>query len=265
MKRKRRKQESTRLKAPVVAAIFDSESQTLTAITGDVLTNQLKTELPKAERTFDQAHKADLVELSREIAQTIPPIILAMESKDDALALQGVLLSHAMNTLVGALVLLRGSILPQPQVLLRNMLETMALAVYVANHPQDREKVEQGKVQSSKCVTELKEVVWPVGPLYGLLTNSYSHVGPAYFFPRTMEPFPPDDRTPDIVMGHLRICLWILQVVCEYIHIPDSVPRLLVHGESGAVSLSPLGLSVFKSLVDTLDVAAQEEVDRFSP
>jgi len=163
---------------------FDEEQRKLYIISKDTVINQLRRDGPKVAKSFDQLFDAisqDLsAEFSRVAGNVVPALVTAVRSGDALRKTCGELVGNANQTIMAALELTRLGYRLQPCILLRNAVETISMALYLFQNPEERGKYLAGKVKSQGTIGETSKVVPNLGQLWGMLSEQFAHVGPLY-------------------------------------------------------------------------------------
>ena len=163
---------------------FDEEQRKLYIISKDTIINQLKRDGPKVAESFDQLFDATLQDLSAEFSRVagnvVPALVAAVRSGDTIRKTCGELVGNANQTIMAAIELTRLGYRLQPCILLRNAVETVSMALYLFQNPEEHGKYSAGKVKSQSTIGEASKVVPNLGQLWGTLSEQFAHVGPLY-------------------------------------------------------------------------------------
>jgi len=127
------------------------------------------------------------------------------------------LLYNANNTIASAMTLFCNGYKIQPMILMRNILENIAVASHLLINPNHLEKYNSGHLNSAKTIASLKKIVPPIGALYGMYSDYFVHISTMY---RNMEQIKVHEKNDDgieFILNALEICVWCCYVISELI------------------------------------------------
>lgn len=81
------------------------------------------------------------------------------------------LLWQGANSFIGALQLIKQGYFLEPQIICRNIIESLALTLNLKNNPSKYSLFGQGKLSGKESITEAKKIVPQIGMIYGLLSE----------------------------------------------------------------------------------------------
>lgn len=185
----------------------------------NILVNQLKRDSRKIEQSFDKLCKEEIEELSRlqsNVAALIFAGIAKTTKRGDELRLNcGQLLMNATNSFTAAVHVLRSGYLLQPPVLIRNILENLAVVIHLIINPNDLKKIKGGKFPSSKTISSAKKAIPPFGQFYGQLSNHFTHISSLYYLIHPPLEYKEFNDPLKLNLSFLRAILWLLYVSTE--------------------------------------------------
>lgn len=140
---------------------------------------------------FDALHIQKITELAEELATSYETLKLLIDKADDDPTrlndtdFQSALFYwSALNTIFSAIDLLRRGYSKEPQMLMRNALETFSAAYDLHVHPEKLTQLLEGKrFGSTASITEAKKVHKIIGQWYGMLSEEFTHVGRLHLVP----------------------------------------------------------------------------------
>lgn len=91
---------------------------------------------------------------------------------------------NALNTILSATELFIRGYSKEPAVLTRNALEVASTACELHIYPDKLVAFREGKLESTKSIGVVKNVIPAIGPMYGQLSNVYSHVSVMHSLPQ---------------------------------------------------------------------------------
>ena len=89
----------------------------------------------------------------------------------------GTVLSNALKSLTAAFALLRSGWRLQPYLCLRNGMEAASVVLYLIQRPDELQKFKDGNLETTKTITVAKNAIPPIGRLYGILSDEFTHIG----------------------------------------------------------------------------------------
>ncbi len=214
----KRKGKSTKL-TEIAGVLWDVQEKKRIIVKKNVLLNQLYRDGPKIARHVAEKYRTVLLPIS-EMYSTAQFLLLscslkAVREQNELLGTLTSLLSNAGGTVAAALSLISQGYRLQPMTLLRNALENLAVAAHLFIKRDDLAVFQKGELNSPKTMNSLKQLIPPIGQLYGFYTQQFAHIGPLY---RGIEaPSKPshNDEAFAFTMNAIRISTWVFYVVSE--------------------------------------------------
>ncbi len=131
------------------------------------------------------------------------------------------LLQNALQTIVASLEVMRAGFRLQPGILFRSVLEILSSVIYLCIHPERLDDLKNGKLSSTKTISEAKKVFPYFGRIYGLYSNQFVHIGKLH---RTLQPLS-NYKVNDFALKQnilsLKLVSWMLYIVSELLFIDD--------------------------------------------
>ena len=137
-----------------------------------------------SKKRVTEYFKEEVEEFSLLISKIISPLqnyisITKAPEKDDSKFIGYGLMTKGVNTLMASFELSLNGYFWEPPNLLRNALEGFASAWDIIHNPKRLELWKDHKsFKSTVSITNAKEINRVIGPLYGLLSNIYTHTSP---------------------------------------------------------------------------------------
>ena len=198
---------------------FDNDEKKAFIFKENMLVNQLQRDSRKIEQSFDNLCKEEIEELSRlqsDIAGILFAGIAKTTKKEDELRFNcGQLLMNATNSFTAAVHVLRSGYLLQPPVLMRNILENLAVVIHLIINPNDLKIFKEGKFPSSKTISSAKKAIPPFGQFYGQLSKHFAHIGSLYYLINPPLEYEELNDPLRLNLTFLRLILWLLYVSTE--------------------------------------------------
>jgi hypothetical protein len=189
-------------------------------VSHDLLLNQLKRDSGRIAESFDALCESDIKEVSKLLAQASTLLLQAMHDKgrkDKELHSWSVVaLLNIANSLSAAAHVLRAGYLLVPGVILRNAVEAMAVCLHGLLHPAALKKIQTGEFDSPVAIPTAKKVIPPFGLLYGLLSKSFTHIGPLHHQLQPLVPYTERSEALELNLRLLRAAAWLFYVVVEF-------------------------------------------------
>jgi hypothetical protein len=126
---------------------------------------------------------ADLEALS-ELASQVAGILFAglgkATSNADTLRIQcAELMINALNAFGAAVQALRSGYVLAPGIVMRNVVETLAVVAHLTTEPKDLTKFQAGRFSSTSALAAAKKMIPVFGYWYGFLSEQFSHGQPS--------------------------------------------------------------------------------------
>ena len=143
-------------------------------------------------KEFDVIHTEDLAKIAEELAaayQTLQGLLNKGDDDptrlNDADFQSALIYWSALNTIFSGVDLLRRGYLKEPQMLMRNALESFSAAYDIHVNPEKRDQLLQGskKFDSTDSIAEAKKIFPIIGMWYGMLSDEFTHVGRLHSLP----------------------------------------------------------------------------------
>ena len=189
-------------------------------VSHDLLVNQLKRDSARIAESFDALCDNDIKEISKLLSQATTLLLKAMHDegrKNKQLQSWSVIaLLNIANSLSAAAYVLRAGYLLVPGVVLRNGVEAMAVCLHGLLHPSALEKIQTGKFNSPSAVNTAKKVIPHFGLMYGMLSNSFTHIGPLHHQVQPLGPYTEVNDGLALNLSMLRASVWLFYVIVEF-------------------------------------------------
>jgi len=195
---------------------IDPVGKKIVVIPVDVLSRQWTKYAPEIAKTFDRHFADDVLTISREYAKLMRLLHHASTQIDsDKQRKMHMLLMNTATTLHAAIDLIRTGYRLQPGILLRNVVESMATVIVLCIEPGEFEQFEAGKFESSKAFTRAKKVLPPLGPINGMLSNHFVHLGDLHASPQPVIIYNPEDEAAHAQLTFVRGIINLLYITSE--------------------------------------------------
>ena len=206
------------------AQFVDLEDRLLIAISNDVLFNQIRRDCPRIADAFDNMCTQDLEALNQEVCRftaTLAAVVTRLPQgsfKRELCATCLALLTNATQTFVAATELTRRGFRLQPGILLRNVLESVSTVCHIVMNERDLKKLKTGKLSSTRTIASAKKVFPPFGHFYGLLSDSFTHIGHLHFSVdsgNSIKEYEVGEEALEFNLNALRFAIWSINVAAE--------------------------------------------------
>lgn len=227
----------------LTGVIYDGEQDRIVLIKKGFLNNQFKRDAPKIEASFDQLCAQDLDVLG-DLTGQIAGIVLAgmarAKGSDELRALCGHLMVNALNTQGAAVQALRAGYLLAPGILLRNVLESLAVVVHLLGKPEDLGRFKAGQLASQSLVASGNKMIPVFGQVYGYLSGQFAHVSQLHHTIQPIQPYATMSDPLQVNLGILRAVLWLTYVTAELLYFSVvSSPRYWKRLDKGMFQYAP--------------------------
>jgi hypothetical protein len=207
----------------VSSVVVDRERRRIAFVGGKFLINQFKRDGPKIEASFDRLCIADLEALS-ELASQAAGILFAglgkATSSGDALRTQcAELTMNALNAFSSAVQALRSGYLLAPGIVMRNVVETLAVVAHLMTEPKDLPRFQAGKFSSTSALASAKKMIPVFGHWYGFLTEQFSHIGKLHHSIQPVQPYEEMTEPLKLNLSMLRVSLWLTYITTELLFV----------------------------------------------
>lgn len=153
-----------------------------------------------------------------------PKIVGASLTEKDLTSTSARLLHHAGTTFVGAVHLARGCFRRQYMVLIRSVIETIAVVIRLCADPKALANFYAGTRGSTKAVNAANKLFPVFGRIYGMLSNEFVHVGENQAAFERMGDYSKDDEDLKLILTSMKVTAWVMYVATELVFI-EFVPR----------------------------------------
>lgn len=186
----------------------------------DMLLNQLQRDGPKIARSFDKALKKPLQEASRLLSMTMGILSKHLFAPDDrsSRATTARLVANAVNSYIASVEVARHGYPLQHGTMSRSIVEALATVIVIVTNPAALGEFHDGQLSSSKCVGQAKKTLPLIGPLWGMLSNEFVHIGLLHANLEFPKRFSPKDERLEFVADSIVLNAWLLYVVTELIY-----------------------------------------------
>ena len=205
-------------------AVIDHERERAIFVSNDIVTNTLRRDLPEIASGFDERCAAEIRELDHAAAKLFSRFAevftrAPLATSDLVLTLWN-LITSAANTTMAQLELIRSGFRLQPGSLARGVVELLCVVCHLALHPDDLQRFHDGKLPSTKTLSAGKEVLPPMGLVYGQLSNQFVHISHLHAGINPLKPYEANDPSLDVNMMHVKMCFWLVLVITEIAFFP---------------------------------------------
>jgi hypothetical protein len=223
-----------------IAAIH-KDSEKIIVVTKDFMLNQLKRDAPRIACSFDGCVGGELDTVSEFVGRTYgilaPKIIGTNLTEKDLTSTSARLLHHAGTTFIGAVLLARGGFRRQYMVLIRSVIEAVAVVIHLCADPKALAKFYAGTMASTKAVTAANKLLPIFGRIYGMLSNEFVHIGENQSAFERMGDYSKDDEDLKLILTSMKVTAWVVYIATELVFV-EFVPRprywkIVAHHEDG--------------------------------
>jgi len=204
----------------VASITINEEKRRITFTTNDMLTKQIQRDGPLVAKSFDRLTKRQMAECSKVCGRVQGALVrhLPRMDDDDFEATAARLLFSASNALVASIEVARHGYPRQYGPLARVMIETLATVVVLAIKKGALAEFHAGTLSSTKCVTWSKEALPPLGQYWGMLSNTFVHIGKDHADFEGPVAYKQNDMALQFVMTSVRGNVWLLDVVTDLVY-----------------------------------------------
>ena len=201
-----------------IGYIVDDDQHAINVYTSDMLINQLKRDSKIIASSFDKLCHNEMLAMSTLISRS-----LMIQDQQHSIAENLVnttiisLLKNASSSFSASVILVRTGYRSQPGIIIRNIIETLSMALYLFSNRQELENFTAGKIKSSKTISFVKAMIPPFGFLYGYFSNEFTHASTNYGKPQPIAVYTKDDEDLILNLFFLKIASWLIYVVTELI------------------------------------------------
>jgi hypothetical protein len=190
-------------------------------VTKDILVNQIYRDSPSIARSFDSIARGTIEKISP-IYGSIMFIMLryldSVERGDIGIRPTCArLFMNSFQSISASIQVARYGYRREYGNIARSFVENLAVIVHLAGDDKALEEFHNGKLQSSKSITYAKKTFNVLGPLYGLLSNQFVHIGPECAQLRFTECYNQGDDDIDFINSNLRAVTLLAYIVAELV------------------------------------------------
>lgn len=204
-----------------IAGIFvDSENEKILVFTKDILVNQLQREAPDVAKSFDVIFDGELRQLSESLSFVLPIIATgqkqAIRDGDELIQTCGLLLQNASNTIIASAECLREGFRLQSGILIRSVIEICAVIFHLIKIPEDLQKFNMNKFNSTKAISTAQEMLPLFGRIWGALSKQFIHITSFHSEWHPLHKY--TDRTETAattIIGILGLAVYFLKISAE--------------------------------------------------
>ncbi|MDE2228014.1 MAG: SEC-C domain-containing protein [Alphaproteobacteria bacterium] len=205
-----------------IAAVFRNDREKkIAVVTRDIVLNQLTRDGPLIAASFDELGVADLREISAVYADAIAiswRFQIEHAADDDTLIPTCArLLMTAQETFIGSVDLARHGYRRQYGALVRNAVEALCTIITLMTEAGALDALHQKKLKSTHAVAQAKKAIPAIGYLYGLLSNSFVHVGTMHAAFEPLIRFRRGEESLGFLIPSMRSIAWLIYVVTELV------------------------------------------------
>lgn len=205
----------------VIGGWLDDERKEAVFFSPDILVNQLRRESPLIAGSFDRLCGDDLAIMSEVYSHALLAglrgYLDAHRAEDNFALTCGQLLMNAGQSFTAATSLLRDGFRLQPGMLIRTVIETLAMVLHLQVEPGDLGRVRAGEFSSPKALPAAKKILPPFGGLYGFYSEQFAHLGGLHLQPQPLVAYEERDEAMEANLMFLKLTDWLLYVVTELV------------------------------------------------
>lgn len=224
--------------------VFDKSRKKALIFSKNMLSNQIRRDALKIQNSFDVYWNSELVRIDEQYSKACSLIYAVLTTdcykENIRLVRSAELLTNATNSFTAAALLLRSGFVLQPGILLRTLIESVAIAINLCTDEQALEKYEAGRLDSGYAVKCARAVFPQIAKLYGYYSNQFSHVGEMHKAFTSVTDYAKEDIRVDANISMLKCCALTLYMTAELLY-PDFVtaPRYWKPSEGGGSCFAP--------------------------
>jgi hypothetical protein len=207
--------------------IFNLHDKTRYVLRKGIIVNQLKRDSLKIAASFDRFCEKDLAEMSALFSLAYLYIgVKFMRSGsigDEYEHIRAQLLYNAADSCTAAVDLLRSGFKLQSGMLVRNILEMISTALHLSMKPEDLDAFKEGKLDSTKTISEAKKVLPLFGHYYGFFSENFIHVAHLHWRAHPLVEYEGRDEGLITCLMFLKSSIWLLYVATEFVCFDDVV------------------------------------------
>ncbi len=208
----------------IASITVDEESKQIIFTTNDMLVKQLQRDGPSVAKSFDRLTKDDIIACSAVFGRVQGILLRHLPRIEDIdfKATAARLLFSASNSFIASIEVARHGYPMQYGVVARMMIETLATVIAIAIKDTALDELHNGTLKSTKCITWSKEALPPLGQYWGMLSNSFVHIGKGHSDFQGPFRYKSDNEALRFIMSSLRGNIWLLDVVTDLVFSDES-------------------------------------------
>lgn len=185
----------------------------------EMLLNQIINTSPEIAESFDRLCMQDMKQISELCVESLLYIttgsLAGSVNGDEVKTMCGSLLQNAVTSVAAGISLARTGFRLQPGIIVRVTIESLALVLHLAKHPEDLGRIRAGKFQSSSALAAAKEALPPLGHTYGFFSEQFAHVSSLHASLQSLEAYTERDEALMTNILGLKLTSWLIYVVSE--------------------------------------------------
>ena len=205
--------------ANLVGVAVDHHARQIIKVSADILVNQLRRDCPRIADSFDALEDGDLAEISDLLSRACFLLLIGQRrTAQDGDALRNTLAVvsfNAVNTLIGAVALLRQGFHLQAPILVRSILEAVANVLHLLMKAEDLESFHNGTLPLKRVLASAKDVLPPFGSMYGFFSQRFVHISSMHGQHQPLSSY--TERSDALVanLQFIRFATWLIYVSTE--------------------------------------------------
>jgi hypothetical protein len=125
------------------------------------------------------------------------------------------LINTAMTTFIANIELARRGYRRQCMTLIRSIVETVATVLHLMTDPSALGAFHEGKLRSTKSITQAKNILPGFGSYYGMLSESFVHIGIGHSVLEPLVEYRAGEAPLEVILNDMRLMVWLLFVTAE--------------------------------------------------
>lgn len=199
------------------SVLINHKQKQIVYVSNDVLYKTLQRDALRIIEGFDAMCADDLKALNEAVVRISGQLVQAhayiRQAENPVLETMFYLWINAFHSTVAALQLTRNGFRLQPGVLIRVVIETVCVIAHLCINPRDHEAVKRGNFDSTKAIKSGKQMLPPLGAMYGQLSEQFVHIGGLHTILNPVEPYEAGDASLETNLMNVRLGLWLVSVV----------------------------------------------------
>jgi hypothetical protein len=212
----------------IASITVDEKRKQILITTKDMLINQLHRDGPRIAKSFDRLAQLHIADCSYVLGRVQGVLIQHLPRLDDNgfEATASRLLYSATTSYIASIEVARHGFPRQYGAVAIVMIETLATVLILATKKGALETLHAGKLESAKCVGWSKSVLPPIAQYWGMLSNSFVHIGTGHArFEGIAKYLDKDDDALIFVVSTLRGNIWLLDIVTDLVFSSENTDR----------------------------------------